>query len=105
MRAELRVQFESDAEGFPDSKASGNDLLTQILEEKYITLVGEIITYHDLRRTPNFIGVPYKTTGSNGASDFPQRFLYPKSEVDTNENVPSPLPEFFSTTELLGGEC
>jgi hypothetical protein len=57
---------------------------------------------HDLRRTRNFIDVPNKTTGSTGASDFPQRFLYPQSEVDTNENVPSPLPEFFSTTELLG---
>ena len=102
VRAELRVQFESDATGFPDSTASGNDLLTHILEEKYITLVGEIVTFHDLRRTRNFIGVPNKTTGSTGASDFPQRFLYPQSEVDTNENVPSPLPEFFNTTELLG---
>lgn len=101
VRAELRVQFESDAIGFPDSTASGNDLLTHILEEKYITLVGEIVTFHDLRRTRNFIGVPNKTTGSTGASDFPQRFLYPQSEVDTNENVPSPLPEFFNTTELL----
>jgi len=102
VRAELRVQFASDAVGFPDSSASGNDLLMHILEEKYITLVGEIVTFHDLRRTRNFIGVPNKTTGSTGASDFPQRFLYPQSEVDTNENVPSPLPEFFSTTELLG---
>jgi len=105
VRAELHVQFESDAEGFPDSAASGNDLLTQILGEKYITLVGEIVTYHDLRRTRNFIGVPNKKTWSTGASDFPQRFLYSQSEVDTNENVPSPLPEFFNTTELLGGEC
>lgn len=102
VRAELRSQFSSDAVGFPDSNASGNDLLMHILEEKYITLVGEIVTFHDLRRTRNFIGVPNKTTGSTGASDFPQRFLYPQSEVDTNENVPSPLPEFFSTTELLG---
>ena len=103
VRAELRVQFGSDATGFPDSTATGDDLLTQILEEKYITLVGEIVTFHDLRRTRNFIGVPNKTSGSTGASDFPQRFLYPQSEVDTNENVPSPLPEFFTTTELLGG--
>lgn len=63
---------------------------------------GEIVTFHDLRRTRNFIGVPNKTTGSTGASDFPQRFLYLQSEVDTNSNVPSPLPEFFSTTQLLG---
>ena len=102
VRAELRNQYSSDENGFPDSNATGDTLLEQILEEKYITLVGEIVTFHDLRRTRNFIGVPNKTTGSTGASDFPQRFLYPQSEVDTNSNVPSPLPEFFSTTQLLG---
>ena len=102
VRAELRNQYSSDENGFPDSNATGDTLLEQILEEKYITLVGEIVTFHDLRRTRNFIGVPNKTTGSTGASDFPQRFLYPQSEIDTNSNVPSPLPEFFSTTQLLG---
>ena len=102
VRAELRNQFSSDANGFPDSNATGDMLLKQILEEKFITLVGEIVTFHDLRRTRNFLGVPNKTTGSVGASDFPQRFLYPQSEVDTNPNVPSPLPEFFNTTQLLG---
>ena len=102
VRAELRNQFSSDANGFPDSNATGDMLLKQILEEKFITLVGEIVTFHDLRRTRNFLGVPNKTTGSVGASDFPQRFLYPQSEVDTNPNIPSPLPEFFNTTQLLG---
>lgn len=102
VREDLRVLYNSDATGFPSSSASGNDLLKQILEEKYVLLVGEIASFHDLRRTRNFIGVPNKTTGSTGASDFPQRFLYPQSEVDTNSNVPSPLPDFFETTELLG---
>ena len=101
VRADLRVQYDS-ADGFPDSDASGNVLLKQILEEKYLTLIGELVTFHDLRRTRNFIGVPNKTTGSTGASDFPQRFLYPQSELDTNENVPNPLPEFFTPTALLG---
>ena len=54
-----------------------------------------------LRRTRNFIGVPNKPTGSTGASDFPQRFLYPQSELDANENIPSPLPEFFAPTAVL----
>ena len=100
VRADLRVQYGS-GDGFPDSDASGNLLLKQILEEKYLALIGELVTFHDLRRTRNFIGVPNKPTGSTGASDFPQRFLYPQSEVDTNENIPSPLPEFFTTTSLL----
>jgi hypothetical protein len=97
VRADLRNQYASQ-DGFPDSDASGNLLLKQILEEKYLALIGEVVTFHDLRRTRNFIGVPNKPTGSTGASDFPQRFLYPQSELDTNENIPSPLPEFFTPT-------
>jgi hypothetical protein len=97
VRADLRVQYD-DADGFPDSDASGATLLKQILEEKYLVLIGELVTFHDLRRTRNFIGVPNKPTGSTGASDFPQRFLYPQEEVDANDNIPSPLPEFFDVT-------
>jgi hypothetical protein len=100
VRADLRVQYDS-ADGFPDSNASGNSLLKQILEEKYLTLIGELVTFHDLRRTRNFIGVPNKPTGSTGASDFPQRFLYPQTEIDANENIPSPLPDFFTPTAIL----
>lgn len=100
VRAEFRTMYNSDATGFPDSSATGNDLLLQILEEKYIALYGEIVTFHDLRRTRNVIGAPNKQ-GAVGASNFPQRFLYPQSEIDTNPNVPSPAPDFFSTTSLF----
>lgn len=102
VRASLRDEYNSNEEGFPNSSATGSMLLKQILEEKYITLIGEIVTFHDLRRTLNYLGVPNKTTGSTGASEFPQRFLYPQTEVDTNSNIPTPLPEFFATTETLG---
>ena len=98
VRAELAVEFGAS---FPATTATGATLLTQIMEEKYITLVGELVTFHDLRRTNNMLGVPNKTTGSTAANGFPQRFLYPQSEVDTNSNVPSPLPEFFDATDLF----
>ena len=78
-----------------------HDLAFEIMEEKYITLIGELTSYHDLRRSGNLIGVPNKTTGSTAATGYPQRFLYPQDEVDTNENVPSPLPTFFEPTPLF----
>lgn len=102
VREDLRKHYGSDEIGFPDSKSTGEKLLKQILEEKYICLVGEIVTFHDLRRTRNYIKVPNKTTGSTDQNGFPQRFLYPQSEVDTNNNMPSPLPDFFTPTETLG---
>ncbi|MGY8867406.1 MAG: SusD/RagB family nutrient-binding outer membrane lipoprotein [Methylophagaceae bacterium] len=93
VRTALAAQYGSDATGFPASSSRGTTLKMEILEEKYITLVGELVVYHDLRRNSNSIGVPTK----GNAAQYPQRFLYPQNEVDTNTNVPKPLPTFFQT--------
>ena len=93
VRTALAAQYGSDATGFPASTSRGTTLKMEILEEKYITLVGELVVYHDLRRNSNSIGVPTK----GNAAQYPQRFLYPQNEVDTNTNIPSPLPTFFQT--------
>ena len=102
-REVLATQYGSDATGFPPSPSSvsGADLRKQVLEEKYITLIGELITYHDLRRTKNVIGVPNKLDDLPTVLGYPQRFLYPQNEVDTNkENLPVPLPTFFQATPI-----
>ena len=76
--------------------ASGSPaLLREILEEKYISLIGELQPFHDVRRTNNLLNVPPKT-----GSVIPQRFIYPQVEVDTNPNVPSPLPTLFDPTPI-----
>ena len=63
--------------------------------------MGELVTFHDLRRTRNAIGVPNKQ-GAVGASNFPQRYLYPQSELDTNPAVQDTgLPDFFDPTSLF----
>ena len=74
-------------------------LLREILTEKYLGMVGQLEPFNDLRRTSNLIGIPKK----NGASpDLPQRLLYPQSEVDTNPNVPKPIPGLFVKTPVNG---
>ncbi len=92
VRAELAVQFSGD---FPPTTSTGETLLKEILEEKYITLVGEIEAFHDVKRTNNLLGVPPKT-----GSQIPQRFIYPQNEIDNNENIPSPLPGLFDKTPV-----
>lgn len=78
------------------ASASGSAaLLTEILEEKYMTLVGELQPFHDVRRTNNSLNIPPKI-----GSVIPQRFIYPQSEIDTNPNVPSPLPTLFDKTPI-----
>ncbi|UCE70514.1 MAG: RagB/SusD family nutrient uptake outer membrane protein, partial [Flavobacteriaceae bacterium] len=64
---------------FPPSSATGQDLIYQILEEKYISLLGQLSVFSDLRRTKNLLGVPIKSVN---APDIPQRFLYPQDEID-----------------------
>jgi len=74
-----------DTGGEENFGLSKNDaLLKEIIEERYITLVGQIEQFNDVRRTKNSIGLVPVT----GAS-LPQRFLYPQSEINTNKNTPS----------------
>lgn len=60
-----------------------NALLTEILKEKYVTLIGQIEQFNDVRRTKNFLNIP----PVRGTS-LPQRFLYPQDEINTNPNTP-----------------
>lgn len=82
VRAELASVY---AGSFPASTATGNALLLQILEEKFISLLGQTQVFHDVRRTNNAIGVPVKGVG---ATKIPQRFLYPQTEINANKNFP-----------------
>jgi len=59
-------------------------LLREILEERYVSFIGQFEGWADMRRTKNFLGLPLPT----GKNDFPKRMLYPQIEVNTNTNTP-----------------
>ena len=80
-------------------QTSDQALLKEILTEKYLGMVGQLEPFNDLRRTNNLIGIPKK---SSAAPDIPQRLLYPQSEIDTNPNVPKPIPGLFVKTPVNG---
>ncbi|APD07030.1 hypothetical protein UJ101_01514 [Flavobacteriaceae bacterium UJ101] len=92
VRAALATEFGGE---FPDASSSGDDLLKDILEEKYITLFCQTQVAHDLARTNNFIGVPAKT-----GADLPVRFLYPQVEINSNSNIPTTRPGIFVPTTI-----
>ena len=71
-------------------------LLEEILEEKYLSYIGNIESFTDLRRTVNYIGVPTKTGSSH-----PQRFLYAQVEVNANSSISDPIPGTFEPTALF----
>jgi hypothetical protein len=71
-------------------------LLKEIVEERYVTFIGQLEQFNDVRRTRNAIGL----TPVSG-SEIPQRFFYPQSEINTNPNTPSQSPiDLFKPTTV-----
>lgn len=67
----------------PDNLSSAQALLVEIIEEKYVALLGQIEQFNDVRRTKNLLGIL-----PNTGTQLPQRFLYPQSELNSNVNTP-----------------
>lgn len=80
------VQADFNAGGMEntDNIAAGQALIREILEERYITLMGTLEGFTDMRRTHNFLNLPLPP----GQTNYPRRFLYSQIEVNTNPNVP-----------------
>ncbi|MFT4740614.1 MAG: hypothetical protein ACI9GZ_003442 [Bacteroidia bacterium] len=74
-------------------------LLREILQERYVTLFGQIEVFNDLRRTQNEGNIRVNVVPNTG-SELPQRFLYAQSELDANSSTPNPIPGFFQLTSV-----
>lgn len=98
-RAYTTADFATGGVANPASSGlSQNDaLLKEILTEKYLSLIGQMEEFNDVRRTNNLIGVPKNVST---ASSLPQRLLYPQIELNTNPNTPSPIPSLFTKTPV-----
>jgi starch-binding outer membrane protein, SusD/RagB family len=73
-----------------------NALLREILQEKYVYLMGTYESFTDFRRTNNAAQIQLKT----GKAGTPQRFLYPQVEINANPNTPSPVPSIVTKTPV-----
>ncbi len=71
-------------------------LLREILEERYLTFIGQLEGFNDVRRTGNALGVPV-----NQGTQIPRRFLYAQNEINSNTNVPRPVPDLFTPTTIF----
>lgn len=93
--AYVEADFDAGAIANPNNLSPKEALLAEIHMEKWIALYGQIEGFTDIRRTNNAIGVPI-----NDGSQFPERFIYPQNEINTNKNTPSPLPSLFTPTPV-----
>lgn len=71
-------------------------LLNHVYDWMYLGLIGQIEGYNFLRR------IEFEVSGLEPVSgnEFPERFLYPQTERNTNPNVPSPAPGSFEPTPV-----
>jgi hypothetical protein len=91
------VLSDFDVGGIADHGKGGPiaNLMYEIIQEKYASLVGQIEVFNDFRRTENLLGLT-PTAGSA----FPERYLIPQNELDGNPNAPSPIPGLFEKTPV-----
>lgn len=97
--------FQYDAYVLADFEAGGmvnhgqataaDAILFEIMEERYVSMVGELEAFADWRRTDNLIGVPIKF-----GTSIPERLLYPQVEINTNKSTPNPIPDFSIPTPV-----
>ncbi|VXA99205.1 conserved hypothetical protein [Flavobacterium sp. 9R] len=73
-----------------------NALLREILQEKYVYLMGTYESFTDFRRTNNAAQIQLKA----GKAGTPQRFLYPQVEINANPNTPNPVPSIVTKTPV-----
>ena len=73
-----------------------SNLIQEIIEEKYISLFGQIEVFNDTRRTKSVVGAQ----NHNYTLLIPQRLLYPEEVIKNNPNVPNPIPGLYDYTEM-----
>ena len=96
------ADFESGGMENIDGVATDRAVLREIIEERYVSGFMTYMPFDDVRRLRKgdndvMVRFPLNTTE---VSMNPQRLLYPRLEIDNNENVPSPLPSLFEPTPI-----
>ncbi|MEQ9402038.1 MAG: SusD/RagB family nutrient-binding outer membrane lipoprotein [Cyclobacteriaceae bacterium] len=83
-----------------DNIAVDRAILREIIEERYVTGYTTYIPFNDLRRlrandSDVLLPIPFNTATN---TTHVERLLYPNAEVQSNPNIPSPLPDIFTST-------
>jgi starch-binding outer membrane protein, SusD/RagB family len=77
-------------------------LLREIIEERYVSLYGQVLPFNDFRRLAKSDAnvrppIPFNTPV---ATKYPERLIYAQSEINANPNLPKPIPEIYQVTEV-----
>jgi hypothetical protein len=84
-----------------DGIAVDRAILREIIEERYVSGYTTYMPFNDLRRLRKsdsdlILPIPFNTTSN---TTHVERLLYPNAEIQSNPNIPSPLPNIFTSTK------
>lgn len=89
-----------------DGIATNDALYREIIQEKYISMLGTIEVFNDMRRNGfgSFASQQnWQVVGitPNTGSQIPQRFIISQAEINSNTSAPTPTPGLFQKTEVF----
>ena len=90
----------------PDGIPAADALYREIIQEKYVSLLGTIEVFNDMRRKGfgSFAGKQnWEVIGitPNTGTTIPQRFIISQAEINSNTSAPTPTPGLFEKTEVF----
>jgi starch-binding outer membrane protein, SusD/RagB family len=85
-----------------DNLTDDKALLREIIEERYVSLYGQILPFNDFRRLAKTDVAlrPPLPFNSTTATKHPERLIYAQTEINGNPNLPKPIPNVFEVTEV-----
>ncbi len=76
-------------------------LLYEIISQRYIFFLMQYEAFNDYRRLASSVPVVQLSIPLYAGNRKPQRFIYPQQEINTNPNVPRPLPDQFTKVPIF----
>lgn len=76
-------------------------LLYEIISQRFILFLMQYEAFNDYRRLAKAVPVVQLPIPLYTGSQRPQRFIYPQVEINTNPNVPKPLPDQFTKVTVF----
>ncbi len=85
-----------------DNVTADKALWREIIQERYVSLYGTILPFNDarrLRKGEDDLNVPIPFTTAT-ATKHPERLIYSQNEINSNPNVPKPIPDIYIKTQV-----
>ncbi len=76
-------------------------LLYEIIAQRYIFFLMQYEAFNDVRRLEKATPVVQLPIPLYAGAKKPERFIYPQNEINTNPNVPKPLPDQFQKVPIF----